>query len=77
VAQPRNRKADAALASNQPSLARAREGCRAGAQRAKAGYSARELRLGKQNIENNPMQRKEHLEKKGVAGMDAIPAKTF
>jgi hypothetical protein len=30
-----------------------------------------------QNRENNPMQRKEPLVKKGVAGMDAIPAKTF
>jgi hypothetical protein len=31
----------------------------------------------KQNIENNPMRRKEPLEKKGVAGMDARPQKTF
>jgi hypothetical protein len=29
------------------------------------------------NIENNPMQRKEPLEKKGIAGMDAIAAKTL
>jgi hypothetical protein len=31
----------------------------------------------RKNIENNPMQRKEPLENKGVAGMDANPAKTF
>jgi hypothetical protein len=37
-----------AEAAAQPAFAReAREGCRAEAQRAKAGYSARELRLGK------------------------------
>jgi hypothetical protein len=30
-----------------------------------------------QNIENNPMHSKEPLEKKGVAGMDFLPAKTF
>jgi hypothetical protein len=30
-----------------------------------------------QNIENNPMQRKEPLEKKGVAGMDILAQKTF
>jgi hypothetical protein len=38
-----------AEAAAQPAFAReAREGCRAEAQRAKAGYSARELRVGKQ-----------------------------
>ena len=62
--------------SNQPSLAK-RVKAAAGAQWAKAGCSVRELRLGKQNIENNPMQRKEPLENKGVAGRDANPAKTF
>jgi hypothetical protein len=30
-----------------------------------------------QNIENNPMQRKEPVEKTRVAGMDALPAKAF
>jgi hypothetical protein len=45
-------------------------------QPAKAGYSARELRPGK-NIENNPMQSKEPVEKRGVAGMDTYPAKNI
>jgi hypothetical protein len=35
------------------------------------------VRARNQNIENNPMQRKEPLEKKGVAAMNAEPAKTF
>jgi hypothetical protein len=30
-----------------------------------------------QNRENNPMQRKQPLENKGVAGMDISPQKTF
>jgi hypothetical protein len=39
----------------QPAFAReAREGCRAEAQQAKAGYSARELRLGKQKYRKQP-----------------------
>jgi hypothetical protein len=52
-----------------------REGCRAGAQWAKAGYSARELRLGKLKYRKQPHARKEPLEKKGVAGMDVLPVK--
>jgi hypothetical protein len=35
------------------------------------------LPLPTKNIENNPMQRKEPLEKKGVAGMDTSAAKNI
>jgi len=77
VAQRRNCTADAALASNQPSLAK-----RAKAAAPEPNGRRRVTRLASyvsasKNIENNPMQRKEPLEKKGVAGMDAIAAKTF
>jgi hypothetical protein len=43
----------------------------------RAGYAAHELRFGNQKIENNPMQRKEPFEKKGVAGIDVTPQKRF
>jgi hypothetical protein len=47
----------------------------------KAGLKQAGLRppipLPNKNIENNPMQRKEPFENKGVAGMDVLPAKNI
>jgi hypothetical protein len=62
-----------------PAFAReAREGCHAGAQRAKAGYRARELRLGKQKYRKQPHAKKgTHCKQTGFAGMDAGPQKTL
>jgi hypothetical protein len=70
-----SRKVDATtLAPNQPSRVKAAAPKPNGRRRATrpASYVS-----ASKNIENNPMQRKEPLEKKGVAGMDAYPAKTF
>jgi hypothetical protein len=65
------------LASNQPSLAKRVKAAAPEPNRRRRAIRPASYGSTNKIFENNPMQRKEPLEKKGVAGMDIYPAKTF